>query len=219
MSVNHGKNKKETIAIDGMGGSGKSDLVKNILNSGFFKKSVGVFNSGNYARGIAYNLMQSGITPDDLQFKEAALQAMDQIDFTVDKPEYATTEVEKFIPAVTAIKEIKQGFADKLPHIIDSFKTDIVIVVGRVIGSLYPDAIVKLYLETSPDICAHRRAYERSLKGEDYAHVLAEQKKRNQADKANWNQKRPEDTIVVNTNHSTAKDVMWKTLYHLNKVF
>jgi len=212
---------KKVIAIDGFGGSGKSKLVDNLIKSDFFKEAVGVFNSGNYARAIAHEMIKSNLTVNDPNFKMAAIKARDKIDFTKERAEFYTSEVENTIPDIVAIPEIKNGFSEKLPDIIESFGEDIIIVIGRVIGSLYPQAVVKLYLETSPDICAHRRAYERSLKGEDYAAVLENQKKRNQADKSNWeaSNPRPEDTIIVNTDFSTEKDVLWKTLHHLNKIF
>jgi len=214
---------KYVIAIDGPGGSGKDTLADNLVKIGFFDPAnVKIFNSGNFSRTIAHELICRNIAVGSVGFNDMAIRAMHEVDFIhVDPKSILTSQVEQVIPAIAQIPEIRDGFAQKLPDIIQGFDADVLIILGRVIGSLHPQAAVKLYLETSPDICAHRRAYARSLNGEDYATVLQNQKERNKTDITSWdaNNNRPEDTFILNTDNATPKDILWKALHHLNKVF
>ena len=220
--MSHGPKPKSVITIDGPGGSGKDTLAENLVESGVFgDANVKVFNSGNFSRSIALAMITQKIDVTDPSFKEMAIKAMDAIDFSQSPPELYTTEVETVIPAVAVIPEIRSGFAKKLPGIIESFDADILIILGRVIGSLYPQAIAKLYLETSQDTCNHRRAHQRSLQGEDYETVLANQEKRNKADASTWNadNQRPENTVVIHTDHQTPQDVLKHAVAGLKHIF
>jgi cytidylate kinase len=199
------------VTIDGPGGSGKDTLAENLVKSHIFEPySVTIFNTGNFSRSIAYETICQNISPQDPDFKQAAIQAMNEIDFiNVDQTNLFTSQVEKTLSHLAAMPEIREGFAIRLPKIIETIDTDIALVLGRITGSLYQSANLKLYLETSPDVCAHRRAWARSAKGEDYETVKQDLIERNKNDIASWTRHYtlPADTIYINTDELIDLDV------------
>lgn len=213
---------KFIMTIDGPGGSGKDSLAENLLASGVFDPAtVRIFNTGNFSRAIAHETILSGVQPHQPGFQDCALQAMGQINFaTVDPRHLFTAQVEQIVSTVAAIPEIRAGFVQKLPEIIEAMPEEIVLVLGRITGSLCKDAQVKLYLETHPDVCAHRRAFARSQKGEDYETVKHALIERNKNDLTSWNNHyaMPADTVVINTDDLSEQDVL-KTVLTLGHRF
>lgn len=200
------------VTIDGPGGSGK-DTLADMLAKGIMAPphKVLIANTGNFSRSIAAQVVSSGIQPEHPGFRDFAIQCMDTMDFfKIDPKNLFTAEVEKIISSIAAIPEIRDGFKIKMPQIIAAETTaDIILILGRITGSVFPDAQAKLFLQTSPDICAHRRALSRSKNGEDYNTVLQALIERNKNDLVNWssNFELPQDTVVIDTDHLTPHEV------------
>lgn len=198
------------ITIDGPGGSGKDTLAENLQEYLATDRTVLIANTGNFSRSIAFNAVKNNIGPEHPDFTEFAIHSMNTMQFFEIDPTYLfTPDVEKIISNVAGIPEIRQGFKTRFPLIIEEAQADIVLVLGRITGSILPQAVLKLYLETSPDICAQRRALARSRKGENYDAVYQALLERNKADLVNWNKDTamPEDTVTINTDHLSQQDV------------
>lgn len=206
------KTTKFVMTIDGPGGSGKDKLAENLLDAQIFAPySVRVFNTGNFSRTIAYQAFCQNKSPDNSDFKEFAIATMQDMDFLHVNPEdLKKTEVEDILKSVAKIPEIRKGFKVRLPDIIQSFPEDVIVVLGRITGPVYKQANVKILLETSPDICAHRRALEKSRKGEDYDTIYKKLQERNKIDIQQWNDNLPypPDTYTVQTDDLSEKQVL-----------
>jgi cytidylate kinase len=216
------KTNKFVMTIDGPGGSGKDKLAENLLETGIFDAySVRIFNTGNFSRTIAYVAFCQNISPADSDFKEFAIATMHDMNFLHVEPEnLKKTEVEDILKSVASIPEIRDGFKTRLPNIIQSFPEDVIVVLGRITGPVYPQANLKIFLETNPDICAHRRALEKSNKGEDYDTIYQKLKERNKID-TKWNNDLtvPADTYTLNTDDLTEQQVCQKVSDQLGMKF
>lgn len=211
------RNPKFVMTIDGPGGSGKDTLAENFVKSAIFEPyKVKIFNTGNFSRSIAYATLCAQVDPEDPAFKSIVIDAMNTIDFVnVDPIPLFSSAVEKRISDLSKMPEIRTGFAEKLPGIIAGVDSDVVIALGRITGPLYPQATIKLFLETSPEVCADRRALARSLKGENYEAVKQDLLERNKNDVANWSSHypAPHDTIYVNTDNKLQIEVFQEAVH------
>lgn len=182
------KTSKFVMTIDGPGGAGKDKLAEHVLATEMFAPySVRVFNTGNFSRMIAYEAYRQNKSPADHDFKDFAIATMHTMNFlNVNTDDLKKTDVENILTSVASLPEIRDGFKTRLPHIIQAFPEDVIVVLGRITGSVYTPANLKIFLDTSPDVCAHRRALEKSRQGEDYATSYRNLQKRNETD-TQWN--------------------------------
>lgn len=204
------KTNKFVMTIDGPGGAGKDKLAENLLETGIFAPySVRVFNTGNFSRTIAYEAYRQNKSAADSDFKEFAIDTMHKMNFlNVNMDDLKKTEVENILKSVASLPEIQEGFKTRLPDIIHSFPEDVIVVLGRITGPVYTPANVKIFLETSPEVCAHRRALEKCKNGEDYETSYQNLLERNRID-TQWNNGLtvPPDMYFVQTDHLSEKQV------------
>lgn len=204
------KTNKFVMTIDGPGGAGKDKLAENLLATGIFAPySVRVFNTGNFSRTIAYEAFRQNKSPADSDFKEFAIATMHSMNFlNVNQNDLKKTEVEHILTSVGDLSEIQEGFKTRLPGIIHSFPEDVIVVLGRITGPVYKPANVKIFLETSPEVCAHRRALEKCKNGEDYETSYQHLLKRNQGD-MKWYEglEIPDDLYAVQTDTLSEQQV------------
>lgn len=165
------------IAIDGPAASGKGTLARRL--AAHF--GLPHLDTGLLYRATACALLDEGRPLDDVAAAVAAARGLALSDF--DATRLRTREMGEAASLVAAMPEVRaalidlqRGFASRLEGAV---------LDGRDIGTVVcPDAPVKIFVTASAETRAQRRALELASQGEkvDYAHVLADIKKRDERD-------------------------------------
>ena len=165
------------IAVDGTAASGKGTLAKRLAAH---------FGFHYLDSGALYRLVGLGVAEahGDPHSEADALEAARHIDHTrADDPAIRTGAVGTLASIVSAHPAVRAALLDfqrtfaRLPPGV--------VIDGRDIGTVVcPDATVKLFVEASPEVRAHRRWLELQAMGiaRDEAALLAEIKARDAAD-------------------------------------
>ena len=167
--------KKINVAIDGTSSSGKSTMAKALA------KSVGYtyIDTGAMYRSVALFCLRNGLITDGKVDVERLLPMLPDINisFKIEDGKQITylngenveneirgLEVSNNVSLVAAIAEVRHAMV-RLQQ--DMGKNKGVVMDGRDIGTVVlPDAEIKLYVTTSPEIRAKRRFDEMRAKGD-----------------------------------------------------
>lgn len=167
--------KKINVAIDGTSSSGKSTMAKALA------KSVGYtyIDTGAMYRSVALFCLRHGLITDGNVDVERLLPMLPDINisFKIEDGKQITylngenveneirgLEVSNNVSLVAAIAEVRHAMV-RLQQ--DMGKNKGVVMDGRDIGTVVlPDAEIKLYVTTSPEIRAKRRFDEMRAKGD-----------------------------------------------------
>ena len=167
--------KKINVAIDGTSSSGKSTMAKALA------KSVGYtyIDTGAMYRSVALFCLRHGLITDGKVDVERLLPMLPDINisFKIEDGKQITylngenveneirgLEVSKNVSLVAAIAEVRHAMV-RLQQ--EMGKNKGVVMDGRDIGTVVlPDAEIKLYVTTSPEIRAKRRFDEMRAKGD-----------------------------------------------------
>ena len=167
--------KKINVAIDGTSSSGKSTMAKALA------KSVGYtyIDTGAMYRSVALFCLRHGLITDGKVDVERLLPMLPDIDisFKIEDGKQITylngenveneirgLEVSNNVSLVAAIAEVRHAMV-RLQQ--EMGKNKGVVMDGRDIGTVVlPDAEIKLYVTTSPEIRAKRRFDEMRAKGD-----------------------------------------------------
>ena len=167
--------KKITVAIDGTSSSGKSTMAKALA------KSVGYtyIDTGAMYRSVALFCLRHGLITDGKVDVERLLPMLPDINisFKIEDGKQITylngenveneirgLEVSNNVSLVAAIAEVRHAMV-RLQQ--EMGKNKGVVMDGRDIGTVVlPDAEIKLYVTTSPEIRAKRRFDEMRAKGD-----------------------------------------------------
>lgn len=167
--------KKINVAIDGTSSSGKSTMAKALA------KSVGYtyIDTGAMYRSVALFCLRHGLITDGKVDVERLLPMLPDINITFKiedgkqitylngenvENEIRGLEVSNNVSLVAAIAEVRHAMV-RLQQ--EMGKNKGVVMDGRDIGTVVlPDAEIKLYVTTSPEIRAKRRFDEMRAKGD-----------------------------------------------------
>lgn len=167
--------KKINVAIDGTSSSGKSTMAKALA------KSVGYtyIDTGAMYRSVALFCLRHGLITDGKEDVERLLPMLPDINisFKIEDGKQITylngenveneirgLEVSNNVSLVAAIAEVRHAMV-RLQQ--EMGKNKGVVMDGRDIGTVVlPDAEIKLYVTTSPEIRAKRRYDEMRAKGD-----------------------------------------------------
>ena len=167
--------KKINVAIDGTSSSGKSTMAKALA------KSVGYtyIDTGAMYRSVALFCLRNGLITDGKVDVERLLPMLPDINisFKIEDGKQITylngenveneirgLEVSNNVSLVAAIAEVRHAMV-RLQQ--EMGKNKGVVMDGRDIGTVVlPDAEIKLYVNTSPEIRAKRRFDEMRAKGD-----------------------------------------------------
>ncbi len=182
------------VAIDGPSGAGKSTVAKAVAKELGFS----CLDTGAMYRAIAWQALQNGVSLDD----EAALGeiartyeiAFGHVDgdpvpkrvFIGDAEvtdAIRTAEIDRAVSPTSAAPSVRAALLDQQRRIGNGGDY---VVEGRDIGTVvFPDAAVKVFLTASDEERAHRRVrqnVDRGIGSIDYEEVLADLRRRDEAD-------------------------------------
>ncbi|MDO4512166.1 MAG: (d)CMP kinase [Bacteroidales bacterium] len=217
--------KKINVAIDGTSSSGKSTMAKALA------KSVGYtyIDTGAMYRSVALFCLREGLIADgkvDSERLNAMLPAIN-ISFKIEDGKQITylngenveneirgLEVSNNVSLVAAIAEVRHAMV-RLQQQMGKDKG--VVMDGRDIGTVVlPDAEIKLYVSTSPEIRAQRRFDEMRAKGDTSVtldDIIANVKMRDHIDmtRAESPLRKADDAVEVDSGQfSTAEEqIAW----------
>lgn len=203
------------IAIDGLAGSGKSSLAKNLAKA----LNIHHFNTGNVYRAIAceyLNQFGEEVTENNIS---KLLENIDvQVQFVNDKQvclvngrdyekDLRTEKTSSFVPKISHFSALRE-VARKIQR--DFALENNCVMEGRDIGSVVlKDAQFKIFLTASAEVRADRRFKE--VKDEStYEEVLDEIKKRDYQDmhREDGALTITEDSIVVDSSNMNKEQVL-----------
>jgi CMP/dCMP kinase len=173
----------KVIAIDGPAGSGKSTVARRLAE----RLGLEYLDTGAMYRGVTFAALRRGVDPADAE-PVAKLARSVELDVSVDGVR---------VDGVDATIEIRGPEVSRAVSLVAAnagVRTELVrrqrewatargggVLEGRDIGSVvFPDAVLKVYLNARPDVRAERRAAE--VTGLDYETVAADMARRDALD-------------------------------------
>ncbi len=182
------------VAIDGPSGAGKSTVAKAVAKELGFS----CLDTGAMYRSIAWQALQNGVALDD---DEALGEVARSYDIAFGHVEgdpvpkrvfigdaevtdaIRTAEIDRAVSPVSAAPSVRAALLDQQRRIGNAGNY---VVEGRDIGTVvFPDAAVKVFLTASDEERAHRRVrqnVDRGIGSIDYDEVLADLRRRDEAD-------------------------------------
>ena len=206
------------IAIDGLAGSGKGTIAKNI--SSFY--NFPHLDSGILYRSVAYLCHKGGenVFDEKRVLKYAQNLNIEEID--VDK--LRTEEIDQISSKISSFSSVRESL--KIFQLnfkkIHSDKSGIVIDGRDITTVIFPDAEIKFYVTASLKDRANRRFEELVLNNPkiDKKLVIKELQKRDQRDmeRSVAPLKIAKDAIVIDTSNLTIEEVNSKVQREIEKV-
>ena len=206
------------IAIDGLAGSGKGTIAKNI--SSFY--NFPHLDSGILYRSVAYLCHKGGenVFDEKRVLKYAQNLNIEEID--VDK--LRTEEIDQISSKISSFSSVRESL--KIFQLnfkkIHSDKSGIVIDGWDITTVIFPDAEIKFYVTASLKDRANRRFEELVLNNPkiDKKLVIKELQKRDQRDmeRSTAPLKVAKDAIVIDTSGLTIDKVMGKVCFEIDKI-
>ncbi|MDE8702967.1 (d)CMP kinase [Adlercreutzia equolifaciens] len=182
------------VAIDGPSGAGKSTVAKAVAKELGFS----CLDTGAMYRSIAWRALQDGVALDDEEGLGAIARTYDiafghvegdpvprRVFIGDDEVTDAirTAEIDRAVSPVSAVPAVRAALLDQQRRIGNAGNY---VVEGRDIGTVvFPDAAVKVFLTASDEERAHRRVrqnVDRGIGSIDYEEVLADLRRRDEAD-------------------------------------
>ena len=206
------------IAIDGLAGSGKGTIAKNI--SSFY--NFPHLDSGILYRSVAYLCHKGGenVFDEKRVLKYAQNLNIEEID--VDK--LRTEEIDQISSKISSFSSVRESL--KIFQLnfkkIHSDKSGIVIDGRDITTVIFPDAEIKFYITASLKDRANRRFEELVLNNPkiDKKLVIKELQKRDQRDmeRSTAPLKIADDAIIIDTSDLTVEEVMVKVHREIEEI-
>ena len=161
------------ITIDGPSGAGKG-TVSQIISE---KLGWNLLDSGSLYRVVAYAILKNNINPDDLVCIDQLIKSVDisynvtnsSIEVLLDNENvtnYLRSEKVGETASIIAANEIVRGYLTQKQK--DFAKHPGLIADGRDMGTvIFPNALLKVFLDASPEERARRRTKQLQEKGLD----------------------------------------------------
>ncbi|MFD2603348.1 (d)CMP kinase [Flavobacterium suzhouense] len=163
--------KKITIAIDGFSSTGKSTLAKQLAR----QLGYVYVDTGAMYRAVTLYAMRNGFITEGAFDREGLIESLDNITLRfVYNPELElaemflngenvekqirTLEVSKLVSYVAEVHEVRVKLVEQQKHMGDHKG---VVMDGRDIGTVvFPDAELKIFMNSAPEVRAQRRFKE-----------------------------------------------------------
>jgi CMP/dCMP kinase len=208
----------KVIAIDGPAGSGKSTVARRVAAA----LGMRYLDTGAMYRSVAFAALRSGLDPDDgdtvvdvarrldLRLEDDGSVWVNGVDATI---EIRGPEVTRAVSAVAA----NPGVRDELRSRQREWATRHGggVLEGRDIGTVvFPDALLKVYLDASPGVRAARRSQE--VSDLSYETVAADIARRDAYDqgRAHSPLATAADAVVIDTSDLSVDEIVSAVLDH-----
>jgi CMP/dCMP kinase len=199
------------IAIDGPAGSGKSTVARALAA----RVGLDYLDTGAMYRGVTFAALRRGLDPTD----EAAVARMvDHVELEVHPDrvvvdgadatiEIRGPEVSRAVSAVAANPAVRTEMVRRQREWAAAH--DGGVMEGRDIGTVvFPDALLKVYLDADPEVRAQRRSKE--VTDLDYETVAADLARRDALDQGRDHSPLQEasDALVVDTTGLSVEEIV-----------
>jgi len=200
------------IAIDGPAGSGKSTVARAVAE----RTGLPYLDTGAMYRSVAFAALRAGVDPEDLeqvtnlaagmelQMPDDGSVLVDGADATI---EIRGPEVTRAVSIVAANPEVRSEMRRRQRQWASERGGGV--MEGRDIGTVvFPDAVLKVYLDAHPEIRAARRSKEvEDLSYETVASDLARRDALDQG-RADSPLREADDAFVIDTSDRTVDDIV-----------
>jgi CMP/dCMP kinase len=173
----------KVIAIDGPAGSGKSTVARRLAE----RLGLEYLDTGAMYRGVTFAALRRGVDPADTEPVAKVAESV-ELDVSVDgvrvdgvdaTSEIRGPEVSRAVSLVAANPGVRVEMVRRQREWATARGGGV--MEGRDIGSVvFPDAVLKVYLNARPEVRAERRAAE--VTGLDYETVAADMARRDAFD-------------------------------------
>ncbi|HEX6568156.1 MAG TPA: (d)CMP kinase [Acidimicrobiales bacterium] len=201
----------KVIAIDGPAGSGKSTVARRLAE----RLGLDYLDTGAMYRAVTFAALRRGIDPADAEPVETLARAVeldvttshvrvDDVDATI---EIRGPEVSRAVSLVAAnpgvrtemVRRQREWVAERGGGVLE----------GRDIGTVvFPDAVLKVYLNARPEVRAERRAAE--VSDLDYETVAADMARRDALDQGRETAplRQADDAFELDTSDMTVDQIV-----------
>ena len=200
------------IAIDGPAGSGKSTVAKAVAA----RTDLPYLDTGAMYRSVAFAALRGGVDPDDvevvanltagleLQMHEDGTVVVDGVDATI---EIRGPEVTRAVSIVSANPAVRTEMRRRQREW--AVRHGGGVMEGRDIGSVvFPDAVLKVYLDAKPEVRAARRSKE--VADLSYETVASDLARRDALDQGREDSplREADGAFVIDTSDLTIDDIV-----------
>jgi cytidylate kinase len=201
----------KVIAIDGPAGSGKSTVARRLAQ----RLGLDYLDTGAMYRAITFAALRRGIDPADTGPVAQLARAVD-LDVTTEHVrvdgvdatiEIRGPEVSRAVSLVAANPEVRAELVRRQREW--AYERSGGVMEGRDIGTVvFPDAMLKVYLNARPEVRAERRAAE--VSDLDYETVAADMARRDAFDQGREADplRRAEDAIQFDTSDMSVDEIV-----------
>jgi cytidylate kinase len=201
----------KVIAIDGPAGSGKSTVARRLAT----RLGLEYLDTGAMYRAVTFAALRHGIDPADPEPVAALARTVD-LDVAVDAVrvdgvdatiEIRGPEVSRAVSLVAANPEVRTELVRRQREWATERGGGV--LEGRDIGTVvFPDAVLKVYLNARPEVRAERRAAE--VSDLDYETVAADMARRDALDQGRDTGPlvRPDGALELDTSDMTVDEIV-----------
>jgi cytidylate kinase len=201
----------KVIAIDGPAGSGKSTVARRLAD----RLGLDYLDTGAMYRAVTFAALRRGIDPAD-SGPVADLARVVDLDVTTDHVrvdgvdatiEIRGPEVSRAVSLVAANSEVRAELVRRQREWAHERAGGV--LEGRDIGTVvFPDAVLKVYLDARPEVRAERRAAE--VSDLDYETVAADMARRDALDQGRQADplRLADDAIMLDTSDMTIDEIV-----------
>ena len=201
----------KVIAIDGPAGSGKSTVARRLSD----RLGLDYLDTGAMYRAVTFAALRRGIDPADTG-PVADLARVVDLDVTTDHVrvdgvdatiEIRGPEVSRAVSLVAANPEVRAELVRRQREW--AYERAGGVLEGRDIGTVvFPDAVLKVYLDARPEVRAERRAAE--VSDLDYETVAADMARRDALDQGRQADplRLADDAIMLDTSDMTIDEIV-----------
>ncbi len=201
----------KVIAIDGPAGSGKSTVARRLAD----RLGLEYLDTGAMYRAVTFAALRRGIDPADVEPVEKLARTVeltvdtghvevDGVDATI---EIRGPEVSRAVSLVAANPGVRREMVRRQREW--TVARDGGVLEGRDIGTVvFPDAVLKVYLNARPEVRAERRANE--VTDLDYETVAADMARRDALDQGRDSGplRRADGALVIDTSDLTVDEIV-----------
>lgn len=200
------------IAIDGPAGSGKSTVAKAVAE----RTGLPYLDTGAMYRSVAFSALRAGVDPDDselvanlaagmeLQMGTDGTVTVDGADATI---EIRGPEVTRAVSIVAANPAVRSEMRSRQRAWATERGGGV--MEGRDIGTVvFPDAVLKVYLDAKPEVRAARRSKE--VEDLSYETVASDLARRDALDQGREDSplREADDAFVIDTSDLTVDQIV-----------